>query len=207
MKSLTKLTLIAALVALLSINFAFSQENNNVNEQLPDFNSNQSQIVNTKPASRVGLTMGLQIPDDAINNGFGVTAFYHHTLSNRWFLSFNVGYHYYSVMEITEGSTTAALSISEIPITLGINFFLSRSGLRPYLGLEVGYVSSKGDADIYGSSINLISGSGLVIAPSLGFSLPVSKVLSVEGNIRFGAFHSIGVNFAGINAGVSYLIP
>ncbi len=159
----------------------------------------------SKPPSRIGGSFGLQLIDADLDNGIGFAGYYHQTLSRSWFASINIGYNRY-LYKITDGRNIARFSHSAIPISAGLNLFFTQRGIRPYLGIEAGYLSSKNHIQINHNNFSLNNNNGLIlIFPIIGFSLPVLQSLAIEGNVRF--LHRSGLYNTGINVGVAYLIP
>jgi hypothetical protein len=102
------------------------------------------QIQNVKPASRVGGTIGMQIPAMPAQNGIGVNLFFHQTISHSWFLSSDAGYHYNPYTE-TQNGVKDETYMSSVPITLEINAFLFHSSIHPYLGLGLSMLNRSWD--------------------------------------------------------------
>jgi len=150
-----------------------------------------AQTENVKPASRVGGTIGVQLPEMR-DVGIGLNAFFYQAISKRWFLSFNVGCRY-SYSENAYFFRTEEHLFS-IPMSAGANVFLSLKEARPYLGLELGFLK------------NLESYPSLetIIVPVVGLSISVSKNISLEINTRIEWGYSTNV---GLNIGAAYLIP
>ncbi len=208
--------LFIAVIALFIKNNSFSQQTNTsdyepaVRDTIKLTSIERKKILRSRapqPLSRIGGTIGLQIIDANWNNGFGAAVFYHHTISRSWFVSANIAYNNYP-FEVTEAGKRLTANISSLPITLGINLFLSHKGLRPYLGLELGYMDNKGNV----MDVSYISSADIPVIFVLGSSLPVSKYIAIESNIRFvntlfGGDLPFDLFNTGLNIGVSYMIP
>jgi len=174
-----------------------------------------AQTENVKPASRVGGTIGLQLlADGGMDNGFGLNIFLHQTISKRWFLSMNAGYHRHSWTMYSNGAKGEVIG-NDIPFTLGINIFLATTGARPYFGIEAGLLNKSAKGSVFDGGLeNTIAqsrGADLIIfSPIFGFSVPLSKNISLEGNVKFmvtGMSDGLGLRSTGINIGAAYLIP
>ncbi len=181
------------------------------------------------PPSRLGAVIGLQIPENSgFSNGFGITAYYHQTLSKYWFMSFNTGYNYYSIREkqhytyaiIREDSgyvfidNTEEGSVSDIPVSLGFNVFFTQKGVRPYIGVEFGAIfriyNTHTVIDGYDAIVNNTYSRDiypLLLFPILGFSAPVSPQLSIDGNVKINLFQEDSEYIGSVNIGVSYSFP
>jgi len=163
------------------------------------------------PKSRVGGTLGLQIPEDDFNNGIGFSIFFHQTISPHWFFSIDAGYLYNSVTitRVANGVMfETEVSQTSTPVTLGMNVFLTTSGIRPYFGIEVGLLSRKvkGSLNLNNQNIPVVTSreTNLTLVPTFGVSVPVSKNICIASNIKFHISNCYNI---GINFGVAYLIP
>ena len=210
-------------------NFCFAQENKTV----------QGKNMTVKPSSRIGSTVGFQnlwvcgcwsCPE--INDATGVSIFYHQTISANTFLSFEVGYHKH-LSERLEYSTTYHFrqnrwwaetvyywkdeyKFTFIPVTVGINCFLTKEGIRPYIGLEIGFLNTieKYKTENYwiaaGATFSeTYKYTDFLFVPTLGFSAPITKNICINANIKLQfdmAGHSIFFN-TGMNVGVAFQIP
>ncbi|MCL2039980.1 MAG: hypothetical protein FWG85_06090 [Bacteroidetes bacterium] len=154
----------------------------------------QNSAINTKPNSRIGALLGIQMFDDSgLNNldiGWGAHIFWHYVLSNYFFLSINTGYNRYIYDNYDGYNNLNSKKIeSEVPITLGINVSLSQSAICPYIGLEFGRLIQEEKTKSIGTIV-------------FGISAPLSKYLSLESNVKFAT-----TNSPEFNLGIAYLIP
>ena len=154
----------------------------------------QNSAINTKPNSRIGASLGIQMFDDSgLNNldiGWGAHIFWHYVLSNYFFLSINTGYNRYIYDNYDGYNNLNSKKIeSEVPITLGINVSLSQSAICPYIGLEFGRLIQEEKTKSIGTIV-------------FGISAPLSKYLSLESNVKFAT-----TNSPEFNLGIAYLIP
>jgi len=169
-------------------NFAFSQE--------------EQDTAKSKPPSRIGATVGYQFIGKAedgakTNDGKSFSLFFHQTISPLWFLSFDAGYQYHTrivfgAMEIkSKGSP-----LSAIPINVGMNLFLTKSGIQPYLGIELGLFLDNAFVVSFG--------------PTFGISVPITNNINLGANIKMKYLNEAGYFYGGItgiNTGISYSIP
>jgi len=165
-----------------------------------------------KPNSRAGGTLGIQIPDAEFNLGYGGSLFFHHTLSYSVFLSLNVGYNRYSHSLFLSEQKIAEAIVTEIPITFGINTFLTRN---LFVGIEAGLFSQKGNSydfiDANGqlrARFNLAKSTDFVVVPVVGVFIPLSNSISLIGNVKLQLAFDDGIeSITGVNLGIAYSIP
>ncbi|MCL2040155.1 MAG: outer membrane beta-barrel protein [Bacteroidetes bacterium] len=167
----------------------------------------QDTIYVIKPNSRAGGTIGLQIPTNELYWGVGLEVFFHQTLTPSWFLSIDAAYHRNSFTIYNAGVKGEAVMTS-IPFSLGINAFLTKSGVCPYLGLGVGILNQKGDGSVYEDgdryTAAMSSGTYFMVVPTVGVSFPIANRINLAANIKYRISEEFST---GINFGLAYLIP
>ena len=114
-------------------------------------------------------------------------------------------------MTIYDGAAKGTAVMSSFPTTIGINYFLATTGVRSYIGLEVGAYQQKGDGyvTINGDKHTVVTYTGghFVFVPTFGISMPLNKNLALQSNLKFHMNSDEGFINTGINVGIAYLIP
>jgi len=186
-----------------------------------------------KPPSRIGGTIGMQIPINELHNygatfdnGFGFNLFYHYhnaTIPNLY-LSLNAGYNRYN-NPIFWGDELYNETVNEIPITFGLNYFVTNSTLKLSLGLEGGVSIQNGEDIIFINDRGFVIGGienserniNWLIAPNVNVFFLISKNILITGNMKFNIsghtteafYRGRGINleyYIGVNTGVAYLL-
>ena len=103
---------------------------------------------------------------------------------------------------------------SFIPVTVGINCFLTKTGIRPYIGLELGLLNiiEKQTTEHYWSAtrptfVSSYNNIDILLVPTVGVSVPITKSICVSANAKFQLHLDHIFSHTGINLGIAYSIP
>jgi outer membrane protein W len=207
-----KKIIVVTVIGVMLTNFCLAQENETVEENK-----------NTVPPSRIGGTVGFQILQDhhflrRLDNSIGVNLFFHQTISSRWFFSLDIGYHYYTGVRyeynigLLQNLWKEEHTSSFIPVTVGMNFFLTKTGVRPYFGIELGLLNTINQETteffilVQDTFVSTWNETLILFVPTIGISAPITKNICLVTNIKFQRDMESLIN-TGINLGVSYSIP
>jgi hypothetical protein len=168
-------------------------------------------ISNTSIYSQLRLSVqpGLQIPIGDFSNsaalGIGVSSTLEYLISQKkgvdWSLTGMIGYNYFSAnKDLPEGED---YSYGDIPILVGLRFYLSKSDFRAYLGGELGIhlltIAHNDDE---------ISDSYFGYAPIVGFKSYLTRSLDFDINVKLNSISSEGssLSYVGFNFGVQFAL-
>jgi hypothetical protein len=173
-------------------------------------------ITQNRPLSRLGITVGGNAPIESSFDveaiGFRLEGFCHQTISRSWFISIDASWTHSNFIEIVEINDMERLinfPRNELCASIGLNVFLSHSGIRPYLGVSIGamridnyeFVKYYYRDDMEILYCDEVSGYG---SAKLGLSMPISEYLCIDANI-LGKATVYGGSVCG-NVGLSYLV-
>jgi len=156
---------------------------------------------------QVCLDVGAQIPEDdsGLETGYGIAFTYYYRLSNSFFFSASLGYQSFGLEDI-QGYDLSDYSITIMPITLGVRYNFTTSGLQPYLGAEIGFFVLDGT----GNDIDIDSRTEFGIIPKVGIRYPLNPGLDLDVNLKYNVIMPEGsddnMTHIGINVGVAYTI-
>ncbi len=190
-----------SLLIFLSVNASFAQDNGAFgSEEEPQYHIKEEI---KKPASRIGIALSIVATDNSmLKTGAGFTIASNQTLSNNLFLSLNftyIGYYQYE-------NSSSDWRGDDIQGSVGINMFFTQKHVRPYAGIELGW-RGRYEHWLFG-----MLRTGFLLSPTVGVSYPVSPKFSIDANAKlhvgYDDFLYYTIDFAaGMNIGVSYLIP
>ncbi len=141
----------------------------------------------------LGLTGGMGLPMGDMSdknkmdlgNGFGGGLTARYFLNEKMAVGLNLSYFSFAVNNIPSGVTA---SYSNMPITAAFDYYFMDEGIKPYAGLEAGflYSSIKSSQTISGISVDVTgSKSGLLIAPVVGVAYGVNDALDILLNAKY----------------------
>ncbi|MFZ4796023.1 MAG: OmpW family outer membrane protein [Bacteroidia bacterium] len=141
----------------------------------------------------LGLTggMGLPMGDMAnkdkmdLGSGFGGGLTGRYFLNDNMAVGLNLSYFSFAVNNIPSGATA---SYSNMPITAAFDYYFMDEGIKPYAGLEAGFIYSSIKTSQTVSGINVeVTGSksGLLIAPVVGVAYGVNDALDIMLNAKY----------------------
>jgi len=169
----------------------------------------KTNLSNTKIGGTIGICYANEGGD--LNPGIGGNIFFHHPTSKSSFLSINIGIQYYSVSDVRSGGSNFDVSFTNIPITIGINgSLLNDNNNLIYLGIEAGMlIEELSITDRLNRYENVsATNSGFMLQPVFGVSIPLSKSINFEGNVKpIFIFHTDAYNIynsTSINVGISF---
>jgi opacity protein-like surface antigen len=163
----------------------------------------------------LGIDGGLASPSgdvgDLFDSGFGLRVTGHYPLSSSFELLASAGYYSWSYKEdyfedIAPGSKVDA-TLTNIPIVIGANYFLSSGKFRPYLTLELGLhllsvdvPSTSGGVDVNNTST---SETGTGWGLGAGFLYAISPKLDLNLIAKFnGNNYEFGQSSTSVSNGV-----
>ncbi len=141
----------------------------------------------------VGLTGGMGLPmgdmanKDKMNlgSGFGGGLTGRYFLNDNMAVGLNLSYFSFAVNDVPSGVTA---SYSNMPITAAFDYYFMDEGIKPYAGLEAGflYSSIKSSQTVSGKTVDVTgSKSGLLIAPVVGVAYGVNDALDIMLNAKY----------------------
>jgi opacity protein-like surface antigen len=153
---------------------------------------------------QICVDAGAQIPDDddGLETGYGLAFTYYYRLSNSFFFSASLGYQSFGFEDI-QGYDLSDLSLTIMPVTLGIRYNFTTSGLQPYIGAEAGFFL----VDISGRDADVDSETEFGIIPKVGIRYPLSPGLDLDVNLKYNVImpedSDENMTYVGINIGVA----
>ena len=156
---------------------------------------------------QVCVDVGAQLPEDdsSLETGYGLAFTYYYRLSNSFFFSASLGYQSFPFKN-SEYVDLSDYSFTIMPMTLGVRYNFTTSGLQPYLGVETGFFL----ADISGGDADVDSETEFGIIPKVGIRYPLKPGLDLDVNLKYNVIMPEGsdenMTYVGINVGVAYTI-
>lgn len=169
--------------------------------------------VQETPKSNITLggQLGVGIPtgsfSDNIGMGFGVTGTFLYNLQPKLYLVGHIGYQRFGYKSST---TVESGGYNIIPIVGGARYELGEGNFIPYVQGEMGFYFmswSISKTSYFGSTEYSDSESQFGMAPSVGFTLPLTPTMMLDANLKYNMIFTDVVNttYIGLNAGI--LIP
>lgn len=168
-------------------------------------------ITEVSYSQSLGASIGLVKADSYSKNGFGLTIEYDKSLSSDFELTLIS-----SILINSEEHSIGKLEYLQIPITLGIRYYLLTTTIKPYVSLEGGisYFSNDQISTTFidpnypqgGTETNINSSNKIIlgIGPSIGFKINVSKNLDININAKYYIGSDSYADFLTINCGIIF---
>jgi outer membrane protein W len=170
--------------------------------------TNFAQIYQRQPQMRLTLQVGLEAPTGDFSNqassGFGANATFEYWQNTPIAFTGSVGYNRFSAAKDLPFGVD--YSFTDVPILLGIRYYLSRGDFHPYLGAELGlHILTSSVTRTEARTITVSeTNSRFGIDPLIGFRYHLSQSTDLDFNLKYNIILTEGgsTNFLGVNGGV-----
>lgn len=168
-----------------------------------------AQMYERVPQMRLTLQAGIQTPTGDFSNsaatGFGLNGTFEYWQNTPLAFTGSFGYNHFRASGDLPGDWN--YSFSDLPIMLGIRYYLSRGDIHPYLGTELGLrILTSSLTRTEGNTTTTIdeTSSRFGLDPMVGFRYHLSQGTDLDFNLKYNLIATDGGNtdFLGINAGL-----
>ncbi len=168
-----------------------------------------AQMHEREPQMRLSLQAGVEAPTgdfgDQASTGFGLSGTFEYWQNSPLAFTGSLGYNRFSASHDLPDDWD--YSLSDIPILLGIRYYLSRGTFHPYLGAELGiHILTSSRTRVEGNTTTSVdeTNSRFGLDPLLGFRYHLSQSTDLDFNLKYNIISTEGgnTNYLGLNGGV-----
>ncbi len=168
-----------------------------------------AQIHEREPQMRLSLQLGVEAPTGDFANqastGFGLSGTFEYWQNSPLAFTGSIGYNHFGAAGDLPSDWD--YSLSDIPILLGIRYYLARGEFHPYLGAELGlHILTASRTRVEGNQTISVdeTNSKFGLDPLVGFRYHLSQTTDLDFNLKYNIISTDGgnTNFLGVNGGV-----
>ncbi len=168
-----------------------------------------AQMHERPPQMRLTMQLGVEAPTgdfgDQAATGFGINGTFEYWQNTPLAFTGSIGYNHFGAAGDLPDEWD--YSLSDVPILLGLRYYLSRGDFHPYLGAELGiHILTSSRTRTEGNSTITVdeTNSRFGLDPLLGFRYHLSQSTDLDFNMKYNIITTEGgnTNFLGINGGV-----
>ncbi len=168
-----------------------------------------AQMHERAPQMRLTLQAGIEVPTGDFANsasaGYGLNGTFEYWQNTPLAFTGSIGYNHFGASGDLPHNWD--YSFSDVPVLLGIRYYLARGDFHPYLGAELGlHFLTYSRTMVEGNTTTTVdqSSSKFGLDPLFGFRYHLSQTTDLDFNLKYNIITTDGGNtdFLGINGGV-----
>ena len=168
-----------------------------------------AQMHEREPQMRLTLQAGIEVPTGDFANsaltGYGLNGTFEYWQNTPLAFTGSVGYNHFGASGDLPDNWD--YSFTDVPVLLGIRYYLSRGDFHPYLGAELGlHFLTFSRTMVEGNTTTTVdhSSSKFGLDPLFGFRYHLSRTTDLDFNLKYNIITTDGGNtdFLGVNGGV-----